>query len=91
MSHPSPTRTFPIRPLGLLALLALLLAASACGASPARQDRSATKAIGPGGGNDYYERGIARPDLVLAALLAILHPQLEPGHEFVFYRRVPRP
>jgi iron complex transport system substrate-binding protein len=51
---------------------------------------SATKAIGPGGGNDYWERGTARPDLVLADLVAILHPELVPNHQFAFYRRVPR-
>ena len=52
---------------------------------------SATKAIGPGGGNDYWERGPARPDLVLGDLVAILHPELSPHHEFTFYRQVARP
>lgn len=51
---------------------------------------SATKAVGPGGGNDYWERGVARPDLVLADLVAILHPDLAPDHEFEFYRQVER-
>lgn len=51
---------------------------------------SASKAIGPGGGNDYWERGVARPDLVLADLVAILHPELAPDHQFEFYRQVPR-
>lgn len=49
---------------------------------------SATAAIGATGGNDYWERGVARPDLVLADLVAILHPVLEPDHRFEFYRRV---
>lgn len=52
---------------------------------------SATKVIGPGGGNDYYQRGVTRPDLVLGDLVAILHPDLAPDHEFTFYRQVPRP
>jgi iron complex transport system substrate-binding protein len=52
---------------------------------------SATKTRGPGGGNDYWERGPARPDLVLGDLVAILHPELAPHHEFTFYRRVVRP
>lgn len=52
---------------------------------------SATKVIGPGGGNDFYERGVLRPDLVLGDLVAILHPELAPDHEFAFYRQVPRP
>ncbi|EID15505.1 periplasmic binding protein [Mycobacterium xenopi RIVM700367] len=49
---------------------------------------SATKSLGPGGGNDYWEHGVARPDLVLSDLVAILHPGLAPGHRFQFYRRV---
>ncbi|GAA4137492.1 ABC transporter substrate-binding protein [Actinomadura keratinilytica] len=49
---------------------------------------SSNKALGPGGGNDFYERGVARPDLILADLVAILHPDLAPGHTFTFYRRL---
>jgi iron complex transport system substrate-binding protein len=41
-------------------------------------------------GNDYWERGAARPDLVLGDLVAILHPDLAPHHRFTFYRQVPR-
>jgi iron complex transport system substrate-binding protein len=51
---------------------------------------SATKTIGPGGGNDYWERGAARPDLILGDLVAILHPDLAPNHQFAFYRQVAR-
>jgi iron complex transport system substrate-binding protein len=51
---------------------------------------SATRAIGPGGGNDYWERGAARPDLVLGDLVAIMHPDRSPGHAFSFYRPVVR-
>ncbi|SNV88595.1 periplasmic binding protein [Mycolicibacter terrae] len=51
---------------------------------------SATKATTPAGGNTYWERGTARPDLLLADLVAILHPQLAPNHTFEFYRQVPR-
>ncbi|GGO16601.1 hypothetical protein GCM10010116_33450 [Microbispora rosea subsp. aerata] len=49
---------------------------------------SANKVLGPGGGNDYYERGVARPDLILADLIAILRPELAPGHELTFYQRL---
>ncbi|MFD9941252.1 ABC transporter substrate-binding protein [Nonomuraea sp. NPDC059023] len=49
---------------------------------------SSNKALGPGGGNDFYERGVARPDLILADLVAILHPDLAPGHEFAFYQKM---
>lgn len=51
---------------------------------------SATKAISPGGGNLYWERGTARPDLLLGDLVAILHPELGTDHVFEFYRRVDR-
>jgi iron complex transport system substrate-binding protein len=40
------------------------------------------------GGNDYWESGILRPDVVLADLIAILHPELLPDHELVYYRRL---
>lgn len=40
------------------------------------------------GGNYYYEGGIAHPDLILADLIAIFHPELLPDHEFVFYRQL---
>lgn len=46
------------------------------------------KATGPTGGNDYYERGVTRPDEVLADLVAILHPELLPSHDTVYYQRV---
>ncbi|WP_129977522.1 ABC transporter substrate-binding protein [Rhodococcus sp. Q1] len=50
---------------------------------------NANKALGPNGGNDFYERGVLRPDLILSDLVAILHPDLLPGHEFTFYRQLP--
>lgn len=40
------------------------------------------------GGNDYYETGVARPDLVLADLVAIFHPELVKDHTFTFYRQL---
>ncbi|MFI0976102.1 ABC transporter substrate-binding protein [Streptomyces sp. NPDC021093] len=51
---------------------------------------SNTKSLGPDGGNDFYESGVLRPDLVLADLVAVLHPDLAPGHRFTYYERVPR-
>ncbi|MBB1254237.1 ABC transporter substrate-binding protein [Streptomyces sp. OF3] len=50
-----------------------------------------TKAQRPGGGNDFYERGVLRPDLVLADLFAILHPERAKDHSFTFYARIPNP
>ena len=42
------------------------------------------------GGNDYFESGPYRPDLVLADLTRILHPYLLPDHELHYYRRIAR-
>jgi iron complex transport system substrate-binding protein len=44
--------------------------------------------IGPTGGNDLHERGVTHPDEQLADLVAVLHPQLLPGHGFTYLRRV---
>lgn len=49
----------------------------------------ATKAVGKGGGNDYWQLGVVRPDLVLGDLTAILQPQLDPHHDFTFYQKMP--
>lgn len=49
----------------------------------------ATKAVGKGGGNDYWQQGVVRPDLVLGDLTAILHPELDPHHTFTFYEKMP--
>jgi iron complex transport system substrate-binding protein len=48
-----------------------------------------SKDVNAGGGNDYYEEGVVRPDLVLADLIAIFHPSLEPHHQFTFYEQIP--
>jgi iron complex transport system substrate-binding protein len=48
-----------------------------------------TKDTNAGGGNDYFEEGVVRPDLVLGDLIAIFHPSLEPHHVFTFYEKVP--
>jgi iron complex transport system substrate-binding protein len=45
--------------------------------------------IGPTGGNDLHERGVTHPDELLADLVAVLHPDLLPGHAFTYLRRVP--
>ncbi|MFI6756640.1 ABC transporter substrate-binding protein [Rhodococcus coprophilus] len=49
---------------------------------------NANKATNETGGNDFYERGVLRPDLILSDLVAILHPEILPGHEFTFYRQL---
>ncbi len=37
------------------------------------------------GASDYFEQGAARPDLVLADLVSILHPSVLPDHDLAFY------
>ena len=41
------------------------------------------------GGLEYFERGVSRPDLVLADLLKIFHPDLVPEHTFIWYEQLP--
>jgi iron complex transport system substrate-binding protein len=40
------------------------------------------------GGNDYWESGVARPDLMLKDIISIFHPDLLPDHELHFYRKL---
>jgi iron complex transport system substrate-binding protein len=42
------------------------------------------------GGLDFFERGVARPDLVLADLIKVFHPSQLRDHQLVFYLRLPR-
>lgn len=44
--------------------------------------------VSPTGGNDYFESAVIRPQAVLEDLIAIFHPELLPGHEFVYYRKL---
>ncbi len=41
-----------------------------------------------GRGNDYWESGTVRPDLVLADLIEVFHPDLLTDHRFVYYRQL---
>jgi iron complex transport system substrate-binding protein len=45
--------------------------------------------MGADEGNDFFERGVARPDLVLADLVKIFHPSCVASHDFVWYERLP--
>lgn len=49
-----------------------------------------SKLIGPGGGNEVWERGVLRPDESLADLIAIFHPEFLGEHEFTYYEKLPR-
>ncbi len=44
-----------------------------------------TKRINEGGGNDYWQQGVVRPDLVLRDLAKAAHPDLFSDVEFFFY------
>lgn len=47
-----------------------------------------TLATNEQGGNDFFESGSVRPDLVLRDLIAIFHPDLAPDHEFIYYQQL---
>lgn len=40
------------------------------------------------GGNDYWESGTVRPDLVLSDLMALFHPEILRDHQFIYYRKL---
>jgi iron complex transport system substrate-binding protein len=47
-----------------------------------------TQRITPGGGVDMYESGVTNPDVVLADLVKIFHPDLLPDHELFYYQKL---
>jgi iron complex transport system substrate-binding protein len=47
-----------------------------------------SKRTGKNGSRDFYESGVAYPDLVLADLIFIFHPEILPEHHFVYYELV---
>lgn len=42
------------------------------------------KRLLPSGANDFWESALARPDLLLADVIAVLHPHLLPSHELIY-------
>lgn len=40
------------------------------------------------GGNDYWQSGVLKPDIILADLVKILHPDLLPDHELYYYKKL---
>lgn len=44
--------------------------------------------LSKGGGNDYWESALMRPDLLIKDLVKVLHPALLPGHDLVWYREL---
>lgn len=43
------------------------------------------KRMNAAGGNDYWESGVARPDLILSDLIKICHPNLMPNDELTYF------
>ncbi|MEE4378599.1 MAG: ABC transporter substrate-binding protein [Candidatus Competibacteraceae bacterium] len=41
------------------------------------------------GGNDYWERATLEPDMILADLIKIFHPDLVPKHTLKYFRKLP--
>ena len=44
--------------------------------------------VSSGGGNDYWERGVVRPDLILSDLVKIFHPECDSGKVYNFYKKI---
>lgn len=42
----------------------------------------------PEGGNDFWESGTTNPDIILADLIKIFHPEILPEHQLFYYRQV---
>jgi len=40
------------------------------------------------GGNDFWESGVVHPEIVLADLIRIFHPQILPEHNLYYYQKV---
>ena len=47
-----------------------------------------TRRVNPAGGNDFHEGGALKPDIILADIISILHPELIPNHEFFYYKKL---
>ena len=48
------------------------------------------KRVNAAGGNDYWESGVVRPDVILHDLIAIMHPEVlaENDRELYYYRQI---
>jgi iron complex transport system substrate-binding protein len=40
------------------------------------------------GGNDFWESGVVRPDLILEDLISIFHPEITGPHQLYYYRKL---
>jgi iron complex transport system substrate-binding protein len=46
------------------------------------------KRLLPSTANDFWESAVARPDLLLSDVIAILHPEILPGYELVYAQKL---
>ena len=46
------------------------------------------KRLLPSTANDFWESAVARPDLLLSDVIAILHPDILPGYQFVYAEKL---
>ena len=49
---------------------------------------NANARLNANGGNDYWETGLIEPDVLLADLIEILHPNLLSDHQLKYYRKL---
>lgn len=40
------------------------------------------------GGNDFWESGVVHPEIILADLIKIFHPQVLPDHKLYYYQKI---
>jgi len=46
------------------------------------------KRLLPSTANDFWESAVARPDILLSDVIAILHPEIMPGYELVYAEKL---
>ena len=46
------------------------------------------KRMSENGGNDYWESGMTRPDLILKDVIKIFHPELLSNHQLYYYKKL---
>jgi iron complex transport system substrate-binding protein len=46
------------------------------------------KRVSPAGGNDFWESGVVHPEILLADLVKIFHPEIVPDHTLYYYQKV---
>ena len=47
-----------------------------------------SKRVNANGGSDYFESGVANPDVILADLIKIFHPELLPEYTLYYYQQL---